>query len=182
MLVLRIAPEVAERLIVVAAVSAVAADMDREEVSSWLKQQDLWRKASPAEMDFLTSEHPTGKATIYFSWQMEAVYVLGWALKLVTQLDLPKEQASIGDILEHMPGPGDRVTEFIASCSLRSASEIHQAAESAFNDHASCRRAKSVGEPESHGYDIEVVQERHRALNWLIVYENAEWDDVATDT
>jgi hypothetical protein len=127
MLALRTAPEVAERLILVAAVSAVAADMDREEVSSWVKQQDLWRKASPAERAFLTANHPTKKATIYFSWQMEAVYVLGWALTLVPQLDPPKEQASIGDILEQMPGPGDRVTEFVLSCSLRSASEIHLA-------------------------------------------------------
>lgn len=179
---MRTPPEVAERLILVAAVSAVAADMDRGEVSSWLKQQDLWRKASPAERAFLAAEHPTKKTTIYFSWQMEAVYVLGWALRLVPQLDPPKEQASIGDILEQMPGPGDGVAEFVASCSLRSASEIHQAAESAMNDHAFCRRAAIVGGPEPHGYDIEVAQERHRALNWLIRYENAEWDDVATDT
>jgi len=179
---LRKSPEVAERLILVAAVSAVAADMDRKEVSSWLRQQGLWEKASPAERAFLAAEHPPTKTTIHFSWQMEAVYVLGWALKLAPRLDPPKEQASIGDILEQMPGPGDRVAEFIASCELRSAREIHRAAETALNDHALCRKAARAGEPEPHGYDIEVAQERHRALNWLIVYENAAWDDVATDT
>jgi hypothetical protein len=179
---LRSAPEVGERLILLAAVSAVAADMDRQEISSWLRREDLWRKASPAEKAFLSTDRPSQKQTIHFSWQMEAVYVLGWALNLVPELDPPTEQASIGDILERMPGPGDRVGRFIASCSLRPASEVHEAAEAALNAHAYCRRAKSVGEAEPHGYDIEVAQERHRALNWLIRYDNAEWDDVATDT
>ena len=179
---LRPAHEVGERLILLAAASAVAADMDRQEILSWLRHEDLWSKASPAEKAFLSADRPSEKQTVYFSWQMEAVYVLGWALNLVPELDPPTEQASIGEILEQMPGPGDRVGPFIASCSLRPASEIQEAAEAALNAHAYCRRAKSVGEPEPHGYDIEVAQERHRALNWLIRYENAEWDDVATDT
>jgi hypothetical protein len=28
----------------------------------------------------------------------------------------------------------------------------------------------------------EIIQERHRALNWLIRYMDQEWDDVTTDT
>ena len=30
--------------------------------------------------------------------------------------------------------------------------------------------------------DYDVVIERHHALNWLIGYENQQWDDVSTDT
>jgi hypothetical protein len=179
---LRTAHEAAERLILLAGASAVAAGMDREEILSWLRQEALWKKASPVERSFLSSASPSEKATMHFSWQMEAVYVLGWALKLIPELDPPDRQASIGDILEQVPGPGDRIGEFIASCSLRSAAEVHVAAEFALNAHAYCRRAKSAGKPEPHGYDIEVAQVRHRALNWLICYESAEWDDVATDT
>lgn len=182
MAALRTPTEVAERLLLLAAASAVAADVDRDEVLSWLRQEGLWAKATPAEKTFLSTEHPTEKAKIHFSWQMEAVYVLGWALQLITRLEPPRAQASIGDILERVPGPGDRVGEFVASCKLRPASEIHAAAEAALNAHAYCRQAKSAGKAEPHGYDIEVAQERHRALNWLVRYENADWDDVATDT
>jgi len=179
---LRTPPEVAERLLLLAAVTAVAADVDRQEVLSWLRQEGLWTKATPAEKAFLAAEHPTEKSRIHFSWQMEAVYVLGWALNLIPAMTPPTTQASIGDILERVPGPGDRVGEFVASCKLRPATEIRAAAESALNAHAYCRQAKSAGKPEPHGYDIEVAQERHRALNWLIRYESADWDDVATDT
>ena len=38
---LRTAPEAAERLLLAAAVSAVAADVDREEVLAWLQQEGL---------------------------------------------------------------------------------------------------------------------------------------------
>lgn len=179
---LRTPAEAAERLLLLAAVSAVAADVDRDEVLSWLRQEGLWARATPAERAFLATEHPTEKARIHFSWQMEAVYVLGWALRLIGKLEPPKAQASIGDILERVPGPGDRVGEFFASCKLRPASDIRAAAEAAMNAHAYCRKAKSAGTLEPHGYDIEVAQERHRALNWLIRYGNADWDDVATDT
>jgi hypothetical protein len=174
--------ETAERLLVVAAVSAVASGMDRREIVDWLTQQTLWPKASPAERAFLSDEHPAEKTSIHFSWQMEAVYVLGWALKLLPRLDPPTAQASIGDVLEQLPGPGDAIDRFVTSCALRSAAEIHAAAESALNAHAHCRSARSRGVPEPHGYDIEVAQERHRTLNWLIRYEEAAWDDVATDT
>ncbi|MGE5701315.1 MAG: DUF4272 domain-containing protein [Clostridia bacterium] len=32
------------------------------------------------------------------------------------------------------------------------------------------------------GLNDEIVLERHRALNWVICYMDADWDDVRTDT
>ena len=179
---LRTAPEAAERLLLAAAVSAVAADVDREEVLACLQQEGLWAKASPMEKAFLSAAQPSEKSKVHFSWQMESVYVLGWALNLLPTMTPPTTQASIGDSLERVPGPGDRVGDFVASSKLRAAAEIHSAAQAALNAHAYFRQARSSGKPEPHGYDIEVAQERHRALNWLIRYENADWDVVATDT
>ena len=130
---LRTAPEAAERLLLCAAVSAVAGDFDREEVLAWLKKEGLWAKASPTEKAFLTTAQPSEKSKIHFSWQMESVYVLGWALHLVPAMAPPTAQASIGDILERVPGPGDRVGDFVASSKLRAAAEIHAAAEAAYS-------------------------------------------------
>ena len=121
---LRTAPEAAERLLLAAAVSAVAADVDREEVLAWLQQEGLWAKASPMERAFLSAAQPSEKSKVHFSWQMESVYVLGWALNLLPAMTPPTTQASIGDILERVPGPGDRVGDFVASSKLRAAAEI----------------------------------------------------------
>jgi hypothetical protein len=30
--------------------------------------------------------------------------------------------------------------------------------------------------------DLEIVQERHHAINWVIGYDGAPWDEVTTDT
>lgn len=179
---LRSAPEAARRLLALAAVSGVAAGLDREEIVAWMRRESLWAAASPIERRFLADPRPSERDTIHFSWQMEAVYVLGWALRLVPALDPPREQAGIGDILEQVPGPGDEVEAFVRSCALRPAEEIHRAVDFAFDAHSRCRAARSRGEREPHGYDIEVAQERHRALNWLVRHDNADWDDVGTDT
>ncbi len=179
---LRTAPDAARRLLVLAAVSGVAAGLERETIVAWLQRESLWRAASPAERRFLADPRPSERDIIHFSWQMEAVYVLGWALGLVAALGPPTDQATIGDILEQVPGPGDEVDGFVRTCALRPATEIGAATEFALDAHARCRAARSRGEPEKHGYDIEVAQERHRALNWLVRYENADWDDVGTDT
>ena len=179
---LRSPHSVARRLLALAAVSGVASGLDREEILFWLKHEFLWPAVLPTEERFLTSLSPSPKDSIAFSWRMEAVYVLGWALRLRDDLEPPTAEASIGSVLEQMPGPGDAVAGFVESCALRPAGEIQAAVEAYFDAHASCCACKSRGQPERHGYDIEVVQERHRALNWLVQYEHAEWDHVATDT
>jgi hypothetical protein len=32
------------------------------------------------------------------------------------------------------------------------------------------------------GIDIEIVQERHHAINWITEYDGLPWDEVTTDT
>ena len=170
---------------VVGVVSACAVSSDaslRESVLTWLKQEGLWSSASPAEKGFLEAEQAAPKQVIRHSWDEEAVYVLGWALGLVPSLQPPITQASTGGILEQIPAPGESVKSFLGEAKLRPAVELQAAAEDLFDAHSWCRAAKDHNRPERHGYDIEVAQERHRAANWLVCYENAEWDDVATDT
>jgi hypothetical protein len=147
-----------------------------------LKEEELWSSASPTEKAFLEVAESTPREEIQHSWGAEAVYVLGWALGLVPTLQPPAAQASTGDILDQIPAPGESVKSFLSRATLRSAAELLCAAEDLLNANSWCRAAKDSNRPERHGYDIEVAQERHRAANWLVCYENAEWDEVATDT
>lgn len=175
-------PEVARRILLLACVTGLAMGVERELILSWVEEEGLWEFATPSERAFLSSPAPSERDQIYFSWQAEAVFVLGWALGLVADLPPPKEQASIGAVLDQMPMPGEAVKTFVDAATLRPAAEIIDAAENAEVANAYCRVAKSEGTPERHGYDIEVAQERHRALNWLICCEDADWDEVPTDT
>jgi hypothetical protein len=142
----------------------------------------MWSAASPAEKAFFEASTLTHKGEIQYSWGAETVYVLGWALGLVPSLQPPISQASTGDILDQIPAPGEPVKPFLSQAKLRSAADLLSAAEDLLDAHSWCRAAKDSNRPERHGYNIEVAQERHRAANWLVCYENAEWDDVPTDT
>jgi len=180
---MRSAQETAKRLLVLASVCAVADDSSlRKEVIHWLQGEGIWSAVSSAEKHFLENKNPSQKEVIDYSWRAEAFYVLGWALGLEPDLQPPTDQASSGNILEQIPAPGESVATFVNEVMLRPASEIQNAAEDLYNAHSRCRAAEFQNRTERHGYDIEVAQERHRAINWLICYQGADWDDVATDT
>jgi hypothetical protein len=168
-------------LILVAA-GAVADGLDRGEVRDWLTRQKLWPSATLSEKAFFDSKSPSEKDVIRFSWQVEGVYVLGWALGLLPKMAPPIAQIGIGEIIDQIPALGESVTEFVSNSSLRAADEILAAADFLFDAHSYCRSAESRGIPERHGYDAEVAEERHRAINWLIGYQRADWDQVPTDT
>ncbi len=180
---LRSPEEVAKRLLVMASVCAVASESElRLEIIEWLKEECLWIVLSPNEKRFLETETPAKKDEIKYSWYAEAIYLIGWALMLEKTLLPPINQVSTGNILDQIPAPGESTTEFISKAKLRSINELYDQAEELYNAHSRCIAAEIQNRPERHGHDIEVAQERHYAINWLICYEGADWDDVVTDT
>ncbi|HEY2675707.1 MAG TPA: DUF4272 domain-containing protein [Steroidobacteraceae bacterium] len=44
------------------------------------------------------------------------------------------------------------------------------------------RDAQLHERPMPPGIDIEIVQERHHAINWVTGYDGLPWDEVTTDT
>jgi len=180
---MRTAEEAAERLLVLTSVCAVASESElRLEIIDWLKDERLWDELSPNETRFMETDSPTQKDEIKYSWYAEAIYLIGWALKLEQTLLPPNNQASTGNIFDQVPAPGESTADFIVNAKLRSPDEIYGKVEELYNAHSRCRAAEMQNRPERHGHDIEVAQERHHAINWLICHENAAWDDVVTDT
>lgn len=59
--------------------------------------------------------------------------------------------------------------------------EILDAADLYYRLHWAAIELRLNGETSPH-VDEGVIRERHRALNWLIRYMDAEWDNVTTDT
>ncbi len=44
--------------------------------------------------------------------------------------------------------------------------------------HWETRDARIKGRPSKRRVDIEIIQERHHAINWLIGYDGLDWDEV----
>jgi hypothetical protein len=173
------------RTLALGAVVAVSFDAPSNELMAWLKASGLETALTAEEREFLSNEMRSEKQLKNMSWQSERLLVLLWALCKIEVLPGPHDQCSIGTLEELLPPYGDHsLEEFQKTARLRSEDELFDAAVTLQDFHAFARQRSrdpsyKVSAP---AVDIEVVQERHHAINWLVGYCGASWDQVTTDT
>ena len=135
---------------------------------------------SPAEIAFFQNPAPERQQIVDAGWRYEALLVLQWALGLAEELAFP---AAICDV----PAAAKRMFErqdaaWIRAAQLRPAREILDALDVHFRLHWAVRQARVSNKNAPAGIEPGVVAERHYALNWLVRFGNAHWDDVDTPT
>jgi hypothetical protein len=135
---------------------------------------------SPAEAAFLASDSPEQQDVVNFLWRYEALAVLQWALGLSAELPWP---GAICDVpaLARLAFANNN-DAFAAGARLRPAGEILDALDLHVRLHWIVRQARIDGRELAVPLDPGVVQERHHALNWLVRFEDKDWDDVDTPT
>ncbi len=179
----RDAKEIASRALALFGVIGVAFGAPRKDVISWLKEENLWDKLSPYELAYLSAKKPTRKQTINFSWESEALIVLLWALAKVEKIPEPDEQCDTSLFQKIMPPYSNvAVEEFVSSAERRAAECLLDMAGKIMQLHILARQAKYYSKQISQKIDIEIIQERHHAINWVVGYEGLPWDEVTTDT
>ena len=152
-------------------------------VLDWLSQNDLWSDLAPSEAGFIDTPRPSRKQVVDASWLSERLIVLLWSLSAIDQLPPANEQcdtAVFGGLLP--PFSGMSVAEFITQAQLRSDKELIGMADALLDLHWEARDASLNGHAPRKPVDLEIVQERHHAINWVIGYDGASWDEVTTDT
>jgi len=180
---IRSADEVAYRALVLFCITGLAAGADRSEITAWISEHSLWEKLAPSEVGFVDTPNPTRQQMINASWLSERLIMIAWALGTLDQLPAPDEQCDISifqDILP--PFAAVSVQEFIASARLRSSAELVAMADEVMRLHWEARDARIKGRPAAPSVDLEIIQERHHAINWVIGYNALDWDEVTTDT
>lgn len=148
---------------------------------------DLQQRFPPAfaglterERDFLAKDAPTAQEITAFLWRYEAILVLQWALGLQESLPFPD---AICDVAAISSTVIERATEGLRQQPVvRSATEVLDALDLHYRLHWATRQAllKKTAVPAS--LNDSVLQERHHALNWLVRFEDRDWDDVDTPT
>ncbi|MES2018325.1 MAG: DUF4272 domain-containing protein [Pseudomonadota bacterium] len=129
---------------------------------------------SPKEQAFLQQDAPSQQDCAQLIWRYESLYLLEWALGLVAELPFaaaPVDTASAVATLIEMRGP-----------QLRTEGEILDALDLHYRLHWHIRQSRLKKLGETAGVDADVVMERHHALNWLVRFQHAGWDDVDTPT
>lgn len=135
---------------------------------------------SPGETAFLRSLFPGKNDKVQFAWRFEALWVLLWALGMVGDLGFPNAVTEVSTIDSVINEVGPQA--LLNASTLRSTNDILDHLDLVYRCHWIARNARVQGESTPDSPDPGVVHERHYALNWLTCHENAEWDDVATDT
>ena len=135
---------------------------------------------TPAELAFMAQAAPEQQAIVQFAWRYEALALLQWALGWVDELPFPSEicdvPRTVRAVLEHDP------QALLREARLRSPGEILDALDLHYRLHWAVREAQVQNTGVPPGLEGGVILERHYALNWLVRFEESEWDEVDTPT
>ncbi|TFW29780.1 DUF4272 domain-containing protein [Duganella callida] len=133
-----------------------------------------------AERAFLSLERPCDEDITQFLWRYECILVLQWALGLQETLPFPDAICDVAAISRTVI---ERGTDGLRKQPVaRSAAEILDALDLHYRLHWVSRQAILKKMPVPAGLNDGVLQERHYALNWLVRFEDRDWDDVDTPT
>lgn len=166
--------EVAERTLALFSVVAISQGAPKNEVIEWLSETTLINTLTPKEKEYL--DNPSIKESINFSWKSEALLILVWALNLIEMIPSSSSPCDISVFQEILPPFIDiSEEEFIFNTKLKANNELFEVVIILQNEHAQARKLKDTKK-------IEILQERHHAINWIVGYCNQAWDDITTDT
>ena len=135
---------------------------------------------SPAEKGFMADGNPERQAVLDFSWRYECLFILLWCLGYIDRLRWPSKLCDVQQVARLMfenQGPA-----MAANAQLRRPAEILDAVDLYFRLHWAARDASLNDTEPPTGLQLGVLQEQRHALNWLIRFEDAEWDDVDCPT
>ncbi|QEI06487.1 DUF4272 domain-containing protein [Pigmentiphaga aceris] len=135
---------------------------------------------TPNEAAFMANPMPDQSTAAELSWRFECVPVLEWALGL--REDLPFPDGSTEPQLALLELSSDQMAELPPKVRLRPTAEILDALDLHYRAHWLVRQARVDDRPPPEGLVPGIVAERHYALNWLVHFEDAEWDEVDTPT
>ena len=180
---IRTAAEVAQRSLAVFSVIGLAFGAERGAVLNWLSENDLWKDLAPSEAGFIDTPAPSRKQIINAKWLSERLIVLLWALRKIERLPPANEQCDPGEFQDVLPPYAEMgIREYLSQAKLRPGQDLIDAANQILQLHWEARDAKIKGRAPILPVDLEIVQERHHAINWVIGYDNLPWDEVTTDT
>ncbi|USG66885.1 DUF4272 domain-containing protein [Brevibacillus ruminantium] len=187
--VIRSKDEIVQRAIALCLVAVYAGGIaegeevqeEREFIEGIISQYGAAGFFTERERAFLGEEQPDRTETIQLVWMYECYWVLLWALGYVEELDFPGQICDVQMAIDCLKEAGD-YDGFYQKAVVRSTSEILDQADLIYRYDWACVNARINNQPVEGGLNDEVVLERHRALNWLIRYMDADWDDVRTDT
>lgn len=175
----RTVKEVVERCLATSFCSIRGESNDKKLVDGILARFSATPFLSPLERKFIDNPTPSKQELADFAWRYEGVHVFLWALGYLPELRSPDQ---VADVVNEMKLIHEKGPEGLgAGAKLRPMSELLDMNDFYYRLDWAASRLRLEGQANPKANE-EIIVERHRALNWLIRYQNQEWDDVTTDT
>lgn len=135
---------------------------------------------TPAERDFIAHAEPDEETWANQGWRYESAALLQWALGLSDALPPPTAICDAAGIARIAVDHAD--DDAIARARLRPLPELLDALDAVYRRHWLVRQARLDEREPPIGLHPSVVYERHYALNWLLRFDEQDWDEVGTPT
>jgi hypothetical protein len=181
----RTTEEIVQRALSLGAAVARSFDAPRKEVIAFVEGAGLLQELTSSEHSYIYSSRRSAQQTVNMSWNSEALTVLLWSIGKLAHLPGPDTQCSTGVLSEVLPPYGSEpLDQFRGSASRRSERVLFEMAKTIQLQHVVARQRKLNPKyrPDLGLIKIEIVQERHRAINWVVGYCAQNWDEVTADT
>jgi hypothetical protein len=170
--------EVALRALCLLSVAAKGEGLKQEIVEEVLESYELRPHLTPKELGFVFDNSPSQNDRVQFTWRHEAAWTLLWALGFVAELGRPSQICDVNFAVSKMTET--TTSQFIKDSELRPIADILDQADLIYRYHWAVRNAYLKGRQIPAALNPDVTQERHYALNWLVMEQ--AWDHVSTDT
>jgi hypothetical protein len=180
---LRSVEDVHRRLVALWAVVGKALLGTESRFARYIVEHQMEPWLSNVERQFILDSQPAKRDGIHFSWQLEALFFVAWCAGLVEADEVPTHESSVQSILDLFPQNDEPPDRLQAAIAIRPKSDILDRADLLYRLHWAVRNAQLTGSSGPSEVNGGVVQEWHRAVNWMVCYnEEDDWDQVGTDT
>lgn len=142
--------------------------------------KDLKQVLTPKEMEYFQNDDSEERERINYSWHYEHLYLLEWVLGLA-EWNFPDNICDV-PLTVRVLREFHSIEELCEKTALRSKKEILDMADLIYRMDWAAVDARIHRMTGPAGLNHGVVQARHKTLNWLIKFDNEEWDDVSTPT
>jgi len=193
---LRAPSDVARRIVAMHSVVTFARGRDKQSVLADIARFDVDAELSPAERALLYADPLDEAVRQQMIWRLEALVPLMWALGHIETFSWPEAMVDVDElhelVFDKVPDPAA-----VATAQLRPVAQILDALEVTVRQHNGLRNCYSSGDlvpanfnwnaptdmtPPQQAIAAPLLAERHHALNWLVRFGDAGWDDVDTPT
>jgi hypothetical protein len=168
---------VIDRALALHAVVAASYGFPRDQATTWIEREGVSGSLTDLEREQLSSG---GNGIVGFRRRVEALAALAWTVSVVPACDpfqkLPSSLvAKFPDLLRDEAASG-----FVSASHLRGVADLVAALDLMYCAHWALRQAELSGKRLTKLQPLAVVEERRRALEWVLSAE--DWDELALDT